>query len=202
MPDTIKEVSPYVCKISGATFTKPCSVASCFANISNVNRSGVIIEPITNCVHADFYLHGFSESISYAVEEQGFVGYRDLQYISPFMQVNAIKLRSVYTENIELFRKAVALLWLMKSNPSEQSYCKKCGHPLKHDRFECTSSTICNERRLLALEVIKPIQSIIPTEELVVAFNILWRSLTEKFPIKIPLTNEEKDQLEEVQSCF
>ncbi len=189
------EINPYICKITGATFSKPCTVTSCFAHVQNLNSS-VNVNPITNCAHVDFNLNGFNDSISYAVEEQGFVGYRDLQYMAPFLNVHYIKLREIYSANVDLFRKALAVVWLLKNYPTN-NYCKNCGHPIKEGRIECTSVSLCAERKEAVNQVIEPIKSVLDGN-IVNAYNLVWRSLTEKFPLTISLTDSEKQTLSEL----
>jgi len=192
------EINPYVCKVTGATFRKPCTVQSCFANVRNLNKSGVNAVPFTNCSYVDFQLAGFDESLDYAVEEQGFIGYRDLQYMSPFLKTHAIKLRDIYTGNVDMVRKAIALLWALKNN-HQSSYCENCGHPLKQGSIRCTSATMCEERKEVVENIIKPFIPAIKPEDTVAAYNVLWRSLTEKFMIPISLSEDEVEQMDELR---
>lgn len=188
---------PYICKISGATFNNPCTVTSCPAHVSNLNQSGVKVEPVTQCAHADFALAGYSEPLDYAVEEQGFVGIRDLAYMSAFMKVSPTILRDLYTNNVELLRRSIALHWAV-ANKSAQPHCDKCGHP-KKDTYRCLSVTMCDSRREAVSEVVKPIlPALIPSTEIVLAYNVIWRSLKEKFLPEISLTPNEREALNDL----
>lgn len=191
-------VDPYVCKVSNATFTKRCTVKECFANVDNLNKAGVNVEAITGCAYVDFHMAGFAENLDYAVEEQGFVGYRDLQYMAPFFKTQSIKLRDIYTNNVELFRKSVALLWAIKNN-GHGPHCEKCGHPLRPGSFQCTSTTMCDERKYTAMEVLTPFLSILNENEIVKACNAICKSLNEKHSPRIALSPEEIEKLQDLR---
>ena len=178
-------IEPYLCKLTNLTFSTPCSVSNCPAHVGNLNRCGVKVVSSTNCAHADFNLQGFSEPMNYAVEEQGFVGYRDLKYMESFFNVNEIDLRDIYTQNVTIFRKLVALTWAIKQLVSEEQrelhYCNRCGHPSAKNAYRCVSSTICDERFEIVREELKELSPYLPEQTLVSFFYILWRSLKERF---------------------
>jgi hypothetical protein len=193
------EIPSYQCKISGATFTKRCTVSSCFANVDNLNKSGVDVEAVSGCAYVDFHLAGFPEELSYAVEEQGFVGYRDLEYLAPFLKTQTSRLRDIYIHNQNLFRRSVAILWAVKNNGTG-AHCQTCGHPLKPGAIRCTSISMCEERRDVALEVIAPFLPVLTTpEDQLKAMNAVWKSLNEKHTPRIPLTDEEVEKLKDLR---
>ena len=197
--EAMTDINPYVCKISNATFTKRCTVKECFANVDNLNKAGVDVEAVSGCAYVDFHLAGFAEELDYAVEEQGFVGYRDLQYLSPFFRTHSIKLRDVYTNNVELFRRSVAILWAVKNNNNLSSYCENCGHPLEQGSIRCRSTTMCEERREAAYEIIKPFMHILEGENIVKAYNAIWQSLNEKYTPRITFTEDEVATLHDLR---
>lgn len=189
-------MQPYTCKISGATFHHPCSVTTCFAHVRNLNASGVKVEPVTNCAHVDFHLAGFVESLDYAVVEQGNVGYRDLEYIASFMGVSAMQLREIYTSNVEMLKRTIAILWAAK-NDHTSVYCPNCGIP-RNEPMRCRSVSICEERRHAVSTVIEPMLGVIPVDDVVRCYNVVWRSLRVKFNPEIFLTSEERFLLSEL----
>lgn len=187
----------YMCKLNGAIFKQPCTVTQCFAHMSNLAQSQVKPIAQTNCAHADFALNGFSENLDYAVEEQGFVGFRDLQYLSPFLNMNANDLREIYTNNVALMRKAISILWAAKDNNTH--YCKHCGYPLKDKQiYQCRSATTCAARTDVAAIVVETILKVVSEENHASIFNVLWRSRSEKFSPPISLTDDEKLSLSDL----
>lgn len=166
--------------------------------MKRLNASGVEALSVTNCAHVDFTLAGFAEELNYAVEEQGFVGLRDLQYMSAFLRVDAAKLRTVYTGNVEMLKRAIALLWAVKNN-THNVYCERCGHPLKAG-IRCTSATICEERQEAVSEIAGPFVPAFAAEELVKAYNIIWRALSEKFTPEVQLNEEEISSLDNLRT--
>ncbi|QIG70309.1 hypothetical protein EVB87_209 [Rhizobium phage RHph_N28_1] len=192
-----KMTHPYICKLSGATFQHPCSVTTCPAHVSNLNQSGVKVEPVTNCAHADFSLAGYAEPLDYAVEEQGFVGIRDLAYMSTFMKVSPTTLRDLYTNNVELLRRAIALHWAL-ANKSTHPHCDRCGRPNKSG-IRCLSVSMCSDRETAVSEVVKPLlPSLLQPSDMISAYNVIWRSLTEKFLPEISLTPTEREVLDDL----
>lgn len=187
----------YMCKLNGAVFNQPCTVTACFAHISNLTQSGVKPISTTNCAHADFALAGFSENLDYAIEEQGFVGFRDLQYLSPFLNVNANDLREIYTNNVTLLRKYLSILWAAKDNNTH--FCKLCGHPIRdQSKFQCVSTTICEVRLQTVSRIVEELIKITPSETYPKIFNVLWRSRYEKFSPPIHLSEDELSPLKEL----
>lgn len=194
------ETPSYVCRLTNQRFSTPCSVTSCMAHMNNLNRSGMNSIPITGCSHIDFHLAGYSEELNYAVDEQGFVGFRDLNYMSAFFGVNEYKLRDIYTNNIELLKKSVAIIWAVKQSTLTSTYhCQHCGHPKKTETFKCVSSTACEDRKEVVHRVAQPYLPAIEETELAALYNILWRAaIGEKFPLTVALDSNEIDQLMEV----
>lgn len=195
-------IEPYLCKLTNTTFSTPCSVLSCPAHVDNLNRCGVKVVSTTNCAHADFINQGFSESLSYAVEEQGFVGYRDLKYMEAFFNVNDIDLRDIYTQNVTMFRKIVALTWAIQQTQSEEqsfSYCKNCGYPIKSNQIKCISSTICEERKEIVSNELKDLIPFISEEVMVSFFHVMWRSLATKFNPSIEIESQTLQAMQNVK---
>lgn len=196
-------IEPYLCKISNQTFTTPCSVSSCPAHVGNLNRCGVKVVPITNCAHVDFNLQGFPESLNYAVEEQGFVGYRDLKYMESFFNVNEADLRDIYTSNVNQFRKLVALTWAVNqliTQPLEPIFhCKRCGHPTAENVYQCTSASLCEEREELVRQDLGDIVKYVHEKTLISFFYVMWKSLAIRFIPPIDIAIENKLQMEEVK---
>lgn len=173
----------YLCPLTQKMFGKPCNATACPSHISNLNKSNVEITSTHNCLHADFHAAGFADRFSYAVEEQGFVGYRDLEYLSPFLHRNHLDLRSIYEEQLIILKNAIALFFHMSQ---EKVRMEEADLPLKiySPDFIRSVSHILQ----IYFQALEP-------EDFNLATNIIFRNIEEKLFPPIELTEDQLESL-------
>lgn len=114
----------YECPLLKLTFVKPCTILTCNAHVNKFERMGFRPRRGTNCLHVDFR-DQYGDDLTYAVEEQGRVGYRDLDYLSEFFGTTSQQLRAVYEEQEDVFQVTIQVLASFATLEGKQ-FCQ-CG---------------------------------------------------------------------------
>ncbi len=175
----VLEDNQYHCRQLNLTFHKPCTLVECIAHSSKMIARGFKPSVVkTRCAYVDFHEAGFPEDIDFAVKEQGRVGYRDLDYISPFFRASQSLLREEYERQERLLRLGTLIL-VSKSRIHNIPYCKRCG--MLQVESVCEDSSSCDKRvqKLQELtEDIAPLMSCVmqPHE----MYAILWKDMETK----------------------
>jgi len=184
------------CRQVGKTFYGQCTVTQCIAHSDKLASIGLVTtNRDTRCAYLDFKSAGFPEDIDYAVHEQGFVGLRDLVYLSAFFGTTSARFKGTYIDSINLLQDAVTLLIEAEGSQHPSPTCVQCGHRVKETGSKCSSSSACAERQDAVLSVVynMGIPMGIPNRNMHAILVALWELLsTGQLPKLIPVKLKER----------
>ncbi len=191
-PDEVKELrQENTCRQVGNKFYGKCTVTQCIAHSDKLSAIGLITtNNKTKCAYLDFNTAGFPEDIDYAVHEQGFVGLRDLVYLSAFFGVTSATFKGLYIDSINLLQDAVTMLIKAEGTSYSKPTCAQCGHRVKEVGSKCASSSVCAERQDVMLSIVDSvgIHLGIPHRNLHALLTALWvLSYNNQLPKLVPI---------------